>query len=442
MFQQLSARALLFSACALLASLAHARGPDDDPEAGESWLTRLVRVEAREGYVAAGQIRATDDFGATHDRDFRMLVSGSVERGDRRVVLHRYEPECFDLALAARLSVDDFCDRITLEYRGNEVAVAFSSIDAHRRYAFALQPDARVPGRWQSVPGDLPQPALALDSDADSTGVRYRWKLETRDATFGQAGGIDAEQLREFDLNALEASLLALGEVLLTFNRYEFQFDDLPREHPAHLDSPYSLWAEEATEGGCIGLVCFGNLHDFSPTSASNPCNPASPQYNYAACVPDLTYAHWPVSQRPKIQKQSNDEVRGIYFVANKGYGTFDAVIGQDAEFISFVSLIRVGSGVPLVGPIEAGGSPYYNYCFRFDPTFYHPYLFIYSLQLLPNTSYTHGMRKLTCPRASGRPAGRYRMYIHIDPTGMLDTPGYAANNIGDSGYLDWVNLH
>ena len=48
MFQQLSARALLFSACALLASLAHARGPDDDPEADESWLTRRVRVEARE----------------------------------------------------------------------------------------------------------------------------------------------------------------------------------------------------------------------------------------------------------------------------------------------------------------------------------------------------------------------------------------------------------
>lgn len=48
MFLQLTARALLCSACALLASLAHARGPDDDPEAGESWLTRLVRVEARD----------------------------------------------------------------------------------------------------------------------------------------------------------------------------------------------------------------------------------------------------------------------------------------------------------------------------------------------------------------------------------------------------------
>ncbi|MBK9657201.1 MAG: hypothetical protein IPO66_17825 [Rhodanobacteraceae bacterium] len=55
MFQQLTARALLFGACALLAGLGHARGPDDDPEAGESWVTKLVRAEAREGYIAAGR---------------------------------------------------------------------------------------------------------------------------------------------------------------------------------------------------------------------------------------------------------------------------------------------------------------------------------------------------------------------------------------------------
>lgn len=440
MFLQMTARALLLSACALLASLAHARGPDDDPEAGESWVTRLVRVEAREGYVAAGQIRATDDFGATHDRDFRMLVSGSVERGDRRVVLHRYEPFCFDLAREAQLSVDDFCDRIALEYRENEVAIAFSSLDAHRRYRFTLRPDARVPGRWQSVPGELPQPALTLDSDADNTGVRYRWAMETFDAGYRQAGEIDAEQLRVFDLNAFEASLLALGEVLLTFNRYEFQYADLPREHPAHMESPYSLWAEEATEGGCIGLVCFGNIGNLGPGAASSPCNPASPQYNPASCVPDLTYARWPLSQRPKIQKVSNEEVRTMHFIVNKGHGQFDATNGQDADVISFVSLIRLGTSFPLVDHSDAGGWPLNGDCHRYDETFYHPDLFVLDLQLLPDARMTHGLRPIECP-VHVRPDGRYRLYIHIDPTGTLDTPGYTANNIGNSSYFDWVHL-
>lgn len=437
-----TARALLLVVCSMLTSLGHARGPDDDPEAGESWLTKLARVEAREGYVVAGQIRATDDFGATHDREFRMEVSGSVERGDRRVVLHRYEPACFDLALSAQLGVDDYCDQIALEYRDGAASIAFSSVDANRRYRFTLRPDTRVPGRWQSVPGDLPEPALALDSDADATGVRYRWSLETRDAVYRQAGEIDAARLRDFDLNALEASLLSLGEVLLTFNRYEFQSADLPREHPAHEPTPYGFWAEEMTEGGCIFLVCFGNIEDIIPGAASSPCNPSNPAYNPVACLHDLTYARWPVSQRPKIQKQNNDTVRAIHFIANAGPGLFHVHNGQAAETISFVSLIRVGSASPLVDAATANVSPYGNYCHRFDFTFFFFGLFMYDLQLASGASTTHGFLEMACPGVSGRPAGRYRLHIHIDPTGTLDTAGYSANNIGDSGYLDWVNLH
>lgn len=440
-----SRRAVLSAALVLLAGVAHAGHDDEDPDPGQSWLLALTPHRIDDGTLLGGTIRATDDYGATHDRDFRLRVTGTHERKDRKLVLNRFEPECFDLAPVAKLTLEDYCDQITVTYDDGDARIEFSSLDANRRYSFTLRPDRDQPELWKSVaPPGVEAPSLRLSAERDERGVGYRWELETRDTLHRQDGEVTSEELRDLDLTAFEASLMALGEVLLTFNRYAFQFADLPREHPAYAPTPYSLWAEETLEGGCIFNVCFGNLGGGGGGSGNNynQCSPQSPNYNPAVCPHDLTYATWPVSLRIKLQKVDDDTVRSIYFVKNVGPGTFSVISGAGvSDRFTLVSLIQVGSFVPVVDSAGAVGAPISGPCFRHDLTFFFGMLFTYSLDIEPGASVTHGLQTLDCPSSSSRPPGRYRLYVHIDPSDSLDTPGYEGNNIGNSGLLDWVRL-
>jgi len=412
---------------------------DPDPENGESWLTKAAVQKTFDGLVLAGTIRATDDYGATHDRDFRLASSGSIARGDRSVVLHRFEPECFELAPAARLSLEDYCDQLSLTWRDGDVTLAFSSLDANRRYAFTLRADPRDPGAWQSLPTSVASPTLRLESVAASHGVTYRWELTADDARYGQAGEITSDQLRGTDLNALEASIVGLGEVLLTFNRYAFENAILSRDDPDYRPTPYAAWAEETVEGGCIFAFCFGNLGGggIGAGNNSNQCSPSSPSYNPAVCPHDLTFARWPVAARPKLQKIDDNQVRFRIHLKNAGTGPVLIGNGGFQPESAFVSLIRVGTITPVTS--AASGD---NYCrrtaagMRFDTV--DPFVFI---DLDPGEVTSMGLTELDCAASTARPDGRYRLFIHIDPQLAHDTPGYQANNIGNSGVLDWVRL-
>jgi hypothetical protein len=437
-------RAVLSAALLLLAGIAHA-GHDEDPDPGQSWLLDLTQTRVDEITLLSGTIRATDDYGATHDRDFRLRVTGTHEREDRKLVLHRFEPACFDLAPVAKLTLEDYCDQITVTYDDGDARIEFSSLDANRRYSFELRADRQSPQNWQSLaPEGIAAPSLSLRHDRDERGVTYEWALETHDAIHRQHGEVTSEQLRDLDLTELEASLVGLGEVLLTFNRYAFQFADLPRDSPAYAPTPYSAWAEETVDGGCIFNVCFGNFGAGAGNAANNnnACSPQSPNYNPAVCPHDLTYATWPVSQRVKIQKIDDDTIRSIHFTKNVGPGLFQIYPGGGVtDRFAFISLAAVGGSAPLVYPLAAYNSPYGNECFRYDYTFILGGLFTYGLDLGPGDSVTHGLEKMSCAASSGRPPGRYRLYVHVDPDGSLDTPGYNGNNIGNSGLLDWVRL-
>ncbi len=439
MARQFLGRALVLGSLMAL-SLGAVAQRDDDPEEGQSWLTQFNEQEARDGRQWSGTIRATDDFGATHDRDFRLKATGSIDLEDRAVVLNRYEPECFELSAAARMSLDDYCDQLTLTWRDGDATIAFSSLDANRRYTFTLRADPRAPGEWMSLTPEVPAPTLRLVSGVSGGDVSYRWELGTRDASYRQAGEVTASQLRGPDLHPLEAGLLGLGEVLLTFNRHAFERSLLPRDHANYEPTPYSAWAEETVEGGCIFAFCFGNLGGGGGGAGNNnnACSPGSPSYNPTLCPYDLTFARWPVAMRPKLIKLNNDEV--IFSFAGKNVGTGPTTMPRTpgANF-AHLSLIGVGSAAPLVSP--GVPSPYGNSCQTNVQDLYgeivNPFLHV---DLAAGESKLRADR-LRCPASSGRPAGRYRLYIHIDPSGLLDTPGYAGNNIGNSGLLDWVHL-
>jgi hypothetical protein len=65
----------------------------------------------------------------------------------------------------------------------------------------------------------------------------------------------------------------------------------------------------------------------------------------------------------------------------------------------------------------------------------------VYGVEIEPGKTKTAGMQVMSCSINSGRPPGRYRLYIDIDPSKTLDTPGYQGNNIGQTGTFEWVNL-
>lgn len=421
----------------LLAASAAAAPRDDDPAAGQSWWSNVRVAQSRDAYTVAGTIRGTDDYDATGDDRFRLDVSGSRSRGDRRVVFHRYDADCLELSRQAHLSLDDYCDQITLSYRDDSVNLAFASVDANRRYTFALKPDARQPGRWLSVAPEVPAPELQLQAGVGAVGMDYDWQLDTRERRHRQNGTVPAETLRGLDLSALEASLPALGEVLMTFNRYEFEFADLPREHPRYQPTPYELWAEESLDGGCIGFICFGPLGSGGSggNNNNNPCSPQSPNYNPAVCPHDLTVARWPISQRMKIQKIYNNRVAGYWWLQNAGTGNFYVASGNPVNNdMAFMTLVPLLSSTPITSLADPALA--FNLCFRMDPTFYTS--IISSLILQPGETTFYG-DEFFCPQSGYRPPGRYRLHVTVDPFNVLDTPGYEGNNIQSS--LQWVHL-
>lgn len=426
----------LFFAALLIAANVAAAPRDDDPPAGQSWWSNVRTADSREGYRVAGTIRGTYDYEATGDNRFRLDVSGTRARGDRVVVFHRYDADCHALSRQAHLSLDDYCDQITLSYRDEVVHLAFASVDANRRYAFDLKPDARTPGLWLAVAPNVPAPELQLQAGANSGGISFDWQMNTRERRHGQGGTLSAELLRGLDLSEVEASLPALGELLMTFNRYEFEFADLPREHPRYQPSPYELWAEESIDGGCIGFICFGPLgNGGGGNNNSNPCSPQSPNYNPAVCPHDLTVARWPISQRMKIQKVYNNRVIGTWWLENAGTGNFFVTVGSPGiDFMGFMTLVPLFSSTPITSLEDPMLT--FNLCFRWDRTFYLP--IVPNFILLPGETSFYG-DEFFCPQSQYRPPGRYRLHVTVDPFNLLDSPGYEGNNIQSS--LQWVHL-
>ncbi len=426
---------------------------DSDPENGQFRLLSLTSRVDRDSVRVNGTLRATDDRGATGDREFRIDASGDVARGTRRVTLHRYDDDCARLAGLARQNVDGFCDQIALTQSADRLGIAFSSFDANRRYSFELTQDPRSPGQWQSVaPRDREAPILLLSLTNVGGGASVRWYLRGHYGEYSRAGEIDAETLRASGLSAIEASLIPLADTLRAFNSFEFQFADLPREHPLHEATPYALWAEQPVEGGCIFIICFGNLGGGGGGGGSqnnDPCDPASPAYDPSQCPWDLTRATWPISQRVKIWKISDDEVGYSFFYKNEGKGIFNADEAIDevepAGRMSFVSLLHTGETLPLSRPIEP--SQYYglNQCYYEEFTIalgvVDPFDNLTVFGLLPGQSWPTAHNRLICPKASGRPSGRYRLWLKIDPDFVYDSVGFEFNNTSTSGPVDWVNL-
>ncbi|MBK8286805.1 MAG: hypothetical protein IPK97_19155 [Ahniella sp.] len=448
-------RMLLTSVLALLSPFALAGDPidpDRDPDSGESFLlsSKIQRFDTRT--LLGGTFRATDNFGASHDREFRLTITGTPGR-DRVVRMNRYEPECLPLARAAGMTPDRFCDRIRLEPSAEGIAVSFFSFDANRDYRFQLV--EREPGHWYHVDrGNVPQPGLSLEVVEVVEGVAVTWTLQTTRQRYSQTTEFSNDWLRDHEYAPIEASVLPLGEVLSSFNRYEFEYDDLPRDHPAWRPSEYALWSEQPVEGGCIFLFCFGNLG--SDGGGGQPddnglCEPGNLNYTPDQCPHDLTHATWPVSRRVKIWKIDNDHFGFSWFVENKGTGPFQygaPLIGAfEAPDFAYTTLVPKEGGQPLVtfASVASASNPYGGDCMRelyfamplTDGT---PFPFL-NIGMQPGQSVPFTRPNIPCRKSKGRPAGRYRLLVQTDPTQTYDSPGYLGNNTGDSGLLDWINL-
>ncbi len=130
--------------------------------ANESYL-RSSKVFPMPGYTKVqAEIRATDNFGLVRTREVQMDISGDAARGTRKVIARRYEPECLRLAALARMNADQFCDNLTLTGKGVSLTLAFSSIDANKRYGFNLKRDVAHPNQWQAL---RPSTGTALSID-------------------------------------------------------------------------------------------------------------------------------------------------------------------------------------------------------------------------------------------------------------------------------------
>lgn len=424
-----------------------AAGSDEDPEVGEFRLQSLTLRETRGRIAVGGRLRATDDFGTTRDRDFRVEASGSLARNDRRVLLLRREPECTRLAAFARMRADDFCDRLALSRDRGRATLAFSSYDANLRYAFDLV--ERGSGSWQSQPAPGTRaPILSVQVSDAGDAVSYRIAIEGARQSYHQSGTISDEQLRGTGLDAFEASVVPIGDVLRSFNSWEFELADRPRDDPSYEPTPYLGWEERPVDGGCILVFCFGDLGGGGGSGGNNNqnvCDPRSDIYDPEQCPWDLTYATWPASQRVKIWKLDNDQVGYSFFVRNDENGNFHGSESASgfSDLVTFVSLIQLGSSQPLVQP--GAPNPYGNDCVVTESLasfgVIDPFANTTEFSIPANTSVHTSRWQMLCPRWSGRPPGRYRLYVRIDPSDAYDYPGNGGNNVGDSGPLDWVNL-
>lgn len=424
---------------------------DPDPESGRSFLTHHALQRIGDRQVLGGTLRATDGFGATHDRDFRLTVSGMPGR-DRRARLNRYEPECLPLARAAGMTPDRFCDRITLSESRDGLEVSFSSLDANHAYAFHLV--ERSPGQWQHVPADgtsQPDLTLALVDRGDRTDVT--WSLDSGRERHHQTTTFTQDWLRANDLVALDAALLPLGEVLWSFNRWTFERSDLGRDHPDFEPSPYGLWDEQPVEAGCIFFICFGNVGSGggSEPDDGGVCEPGHPNYTPDQCPHDLTHATWPVSKRVKIWRLSDDQFGFSWFVENKGTGPFQygaAVIGAlEIPTFAWATLVPKDGTQPIMSwaSVATYTNPYGGDCFRelryempLAGGTQFPYL---NVGMQPGQTVSFIRPTVSCRKSSGRPKGKFRLFVQTDPSQTFDSPGYLGNNTGNSGWLDWIHL-
>ena len=292
----------LLAACVLIAlqmgvaQIASAQVLDIDPENGESYL-RSSKVFPMSGYTKVqAEIRATDNFGLVRTREVQMDISGDPARGARKVIARRYEPECLRLAGLARMSADQVCDNLTVTGSGSRLMLAFSSIDANKRYNFNLQRDSAHPNQWHALrPSTGTAPELNLTLTKIGSAVDYVWSMSgVRNARYYQQGQLSQSWLSEAGVSDLEGSLFALGDVLNSFNAWEFEQELYPRDHPEYKPTPYLGFGEETTEGGCILGYCFGNLDNSGSGGSSNTtqggvCDKNSPNYTPDNCPWDLT---------------------------------------------------------------------------------------------------------------------------------------------------------
>lgn len=423
----------------LAVNVTTASARDDDPEAGESWLQSIKVTELRDHQLTRATLLATDDFGVTRQRELRIEARGSLERRDREVVVHRYEPECLQLAKAAGMTADDFCDRLVLTHVGRDVQLSFHSVDANKRYRFTLVESAT--GRWESLrPTGMDAPLLTLQLEEGGGDVRYAWSLESFTARYTQSGVV--ADTRDLPLDGVEASLAALTDVLRSFHANEFAYADLPREHALHRPTPYGLWSEGPLDTHCTFVFCFGSVGGSGGGSGSQGmCNPNSPNYTPQNCPWDLMTATWPLSHRMHVKKFGDGGVELRYAIKNDGTGTFDGSPHNGASTpIAHLSLVRMNEISPLV---PAGSRPYGDECFvekvlaQFETI--DPFTQFITLVLEPGDA-ALDMAWMSCVSSSGRPAGRYHPYANIDHTDTLDTAGLSGNNI-EVNRLDWVRF-
>lgn len=426
--------------------------PDDDPEAGASFLLGSAAQRVGDRIVIGGTLRSTDDFGATHDRDFRLRVSGIPGR-DRQVLLNRYEPACLPLARAAGMTAERFCDRIRLEDTADGKALSFFSYDANHAYVFHLV--ERAPGTWQHVPrAPVPQPALTLELADTAEGTTVRWRLVAGRQHYTQAARFTTEWLRRHDLDGMDAAVLPLGEVLSSFTRYEFERADLGRDHPEYAPSPYGLWDEQPVEGGCIGFLCFGNVGGTGGGGGADDngrCEPGHGNYTPDQCPHDLTHATWPISKRVKVWKVNDDRFGFSWFIENKGTGPFQYgayVIGAfDMPTFAWATLVPKSGGQPIMSwaSVASFTNPYGGDCFRelryelpLAGGNQFPFL---NVGMQPGQAVAFLRPTVSCRKSSGRPKGKFRLFVQTDPSQTFDSPGYLMNNTGNSGLLDWIHL-
>lgn len=429
------------AAVALMALTAHAAHAGDvDPEPGQSWLQSLRVTDLREHLLTRAVLLATDDFGVTRQRELRIEARGSVERRDREVTVHRYEPECLPLAKAAGMSADDFCDRLVLTRNERGLELAFHSVDANKRYGFTLVPASA--GRWESqrVAG-IAAPSLTLQLDERDGNARYAWSLESLTGRYTQVGVLAAADLRDLQLDAIEASLGALTDVLRSFHANEFAYADLPRDHALYRPTPYGLWSEGPLDTHCTFIFCFGSVGGSGGGGSQGMCNPNSPNYAPQYCPWDLTTATWPVSHRMHVKKMGAGSINLRYAIKNDGTGTFDgSPFNGSSTPIAHLTLVRMNEVSPLV---PAGSAPYGDECFaqkvlaQFETI--DPFTQFTTMVLEPG-DVAMDIAYITCNRSSGRPGGRYHPYAHIDHTDTLDSAGMSGNN-SEVNRLDWVKL-
>lgn len=440
----------------------------DDPVEGETWVYDLKGARTPEGHQVLGTFRSTSLQGTTRQRDFRIAMRGTPGREDRVVTIYRRDPACDALARLAGMDHESFCDQITWRHEGDTIRLAFRSLDANRGFHFVLAPNPRQPGSFLSVRSDnIVAPALSLDVSMDAAAVRHTWTLEGHaQSGYGQISTFDRRTLDELALTPEEASLVGLAETLNDFNRFEFADEDLGRAHPNFKASPYSAFGEKGLDGGCILLVCFGDLGGSTGggggSAPDDPCDPNGNNFTPQQCPWDLTYATWPASQRVKIWKPTNHENKRFgfsMFTRNDGPGDFrygSFFINNpngDAAPMVFVTLKRLGEPQPILTfdegmAADVGDDPTtYNNCYRLKQygTLFGPIAaqdWPYGTEAMPMGGIARFMEPIViCRESANRPKGRYRLHVSIDPAIVYDEPTKRANNTGSSGVADWIRF-